>query len=216
MTSQAPEMPVIEDTWPRPDYDNGPPKHVHAIGVIALTYATLQGAMGRLFLNRAQSKWAEKYYYLLSEEKRSEAIKALFKDDAPSVAEAIGNIVDYFDWCRACRNNLLHAESYPSGLVPFPGGALGLTKRSKKGASGYMALTLEELRDVANRMRGGIIQSAKIDLFVRYRGQLQRLPEKYREHARSLPPNLPVPKPIALASRPRDLWANKKATEGKI
>jgi hypothetical protein len=70
-----------EDTWPLPDYDNGPPKHVHAIGVIALAYATLQNAMDHLFLNRARSEWAEKYYYLLNEEKRSDASRRYSKTE---------------------------------------------------------------------------------------------------------------------------------------
>ena len=206
-------MSSIGDTWPLPDYDNGPPKHVHAIGVIALAYATLQSAMDRLFLNRAKSEWAEKYYYLLNEEKRSDAIKEVFKNDGPGVVDAVGNvgnIVTYFDWCRACRNILLHAESYPSDGVPFPGDALALIKRlKKKGATepGYTALTLQELRDVADRMRDGIVQCAKIDLFVHYRDRPEALPDKYREHARSLPLKLAIPKPIALAASLQDLWS---------
>ena len=198
-------MSAPEDTWPAPVYDNRAPKHVHAIGVVALAYATLQSGMDRLFLNRAQSEWAEKYYYLLSEDNRSGAIKEIFKDDTPDVVEAVGNIVKYFDWSRACRNSLLHAESYPTGLVPFPDGALGLTKRLKKGSGGpgYMALTLQDLRGVADRIRDGTIQCAKIDLFVRYRDRLEELPEKYREHARWLPPKLSIPKPIALVASPQ-------------
>jgi hypothetical protein len=204
-------MSSIEDTWPPPHYDTGPPEHVHAIGVIALTYARLQGGMDFLFLNRAKSEWAEKYYYMLSEDNRSGAIKEIFKDDDPDVVEAISNLVKYFEWCRACRNILLHAESFPSGLVPFPDGALGLTKRSTKGstARGYMALTLQDLRDVADRMQDGIVQCSKIDLFVVYRGRLEALPEKYREQAGSLPLKLAIPEPIALASSPRGLWAKR-------
>jgi hypothetical protein len=169
----------------------------------------LQSAMDRLFLDRGNSEGSEKYYYVLSEEKRSDAIREIFMDDDPGVVDAIGNLVKYFDWCRVCRNNLLHAESYPPGLVPFPDGALGLTKRLKKGSaeSGYMAMTLQELRDVADRMRDGIIQCVKIHLFLRHRGRPEGVPEKYREHARSLPPKLPLPKPIALASSPRGLWS---------
>ena len=81
----------------------------------------------------------------------------------------------------------------------------------KKGSGepGYMALTLQELRGVADRMRDGIVQCAKIDLFVRYRNQPEALPEKFREHARSLPLKLSVPKPIALASSPQDLWGER-------
>jgi hypothetical protein len=60
---------LTENTWPPPDFGIGPPEHVHAIGVIALTYATLQGVMDGLFLDSANSEWAEKYYYMLSEDK---------------------------------------------------------------------------------------------------------------------------------------------------
>jgi hypothetical protein len=202
-------MSSSEDTWPAPDYQNGPPKHVHAIGVIALTYSTLQSAMDRLFLDRANSKWAEKYYYLLSEEKRSDAIRDIFKDEDPGVVAAIGNLVECFNWSRACRNILLHAESYPSDGVPFPGDALALTKRPKKGSAepGFTALTLQELRDVADRMRDGIVQCMKIILFLHHRGRPEGVPEKYREYARSLPAKLPIPKPIALASSLQDLWS---------
>ena len=76
-----------------PVYDNGPPKHVHAIGVIALTYATLQSGMDRLFLNRAKSEWAEKYYYLLSEDNRPTRSRRYSRTTTRSVVEAIGNIV---------------------------------------------------------------------------------------------------------------------------
>jgi hypothetical protein len=109
------DKPTIEDTWPAPAYDNGPPKHVHAIGVIALTYATLQSAMDCLFLNRTQSEWAEKYYYGLSEDKRSDAIREIFKDDDPSVVAAIGNIVKYFDWCRAASLSVRQVVSEQDG-----------------------------------------------------------------------------------------------------
>jgi hypothetical protein len=201
-------MSSIGNTWPPRDYGIGPPEHVHAIGVIALTYGTLQGVMDGLFLDSANSEWAEKYYYVLSEDNRSRAIKDIYKHHDPGVVEATGNLVEYFDWCRACRNNLLHAESYPPGLVPFPGGALGLTKRLKKGSGepGYMALTLQELRGVAGRMQDGIEQCARIHLFLRHRGRPpEELDEKYRYYAKSLPPKLPIPKPIALAPSPQDL-----------
>jgi hypothetical protein len=202
-------MSSSENTWPPPDYDVGPPEHVHAIGVIALTYAKLQGVMDRLFLDSANSEWADKYYYMLSEDKRSDAIREMFKHFDPGVVSAIDNLTKHFDWCRACRNNLLHAESYPSDGVPFPDGALALTKPLKKGSlkPGYMALTLPELRGVAGRIQAGIAQCLKIHLFLRHRGRPEGLEEKYREYAKSLPAKLPIPKPIALASSLQDLWS---------
>jgi hypothetical protein len=81
-------MSSIEDTWPPPDFGIGRPEHVHAIGVIVLTYATLQAAMDGLFLDSANSEWAKKYYFMLSEDKRSDAIREMFKDHDPGVVEA--------------------------------------------------------------------------------------------------------------------------------
>jgi hypothetical protein len=186
-------MSSTGNTWPPPDFGIAHPEHVHAIGVIALTYASLQNGMDCLFLDNANSEWAKKYYYMLSEDKRSEAIKEMFKQRDPGVVSAIGNLVEYFNWCRECRNNLLHAESYPPGLIPFPGGALGLTKTLKKGGEpGYMALTLQQLRGVAGRMQDGIEQCARIYVFVRHQGRpLEKLDEKYRHYAKSLPSELP-------------------------
>jgi hypothetical protein len=102
-------MSSVHDTWPLPLYNPGPPtEHIHALGVIALTYAKLQRSMDDLFLNKARTKqipsdWAGTYYYALSEDKRSEAIKGIYKEDEAEVFEAIENIVKYFDWCRNCR-----------------------------------------------------------------------------------------------------------------
>jgi hypothetical protein len=72
-----------------------------------------------------------------------------------------------------------------------------------------VALTLQELRDVAARMRAGTVQSTKILLFAFYRDTPEALPEQYREYARSLPPQLPIPKPIALTPSPQDLWSKR-------
>jgi hypothetical protein len=115
MTSPTPEKPGVDDTGPV--YDNESPKHVHAIGVIALTYAKLQVAMDDLLLTRTQSGWAEKYYQGLSEDKRSDAIREAFKDDDPGVVDAIGNLVKYFDWYN---RHTPAAEIYPEAMRRAP------------------------------------------------------------------------------------------------
>jgi hypothetical protein len=206
-------MSPDEDKWPLPDYHPGPSQeHLHALGVISLTYATLQHSMDDLFLVRAARKqvpsdWAQTYYYALTEDKRCQAIREIFEDTDSAVIEAIKNIVGFFDWCRECRNNLLHAESYPSGLAPFPDGAFALTKRIKKSSKqGYIALTLGQLRAIADHMRDGVVQSARIHLFLGYVGQPRDdLAEKYRNNDKSLPGKLIIPRRMELALSPQDL-----------
>jgi hypothetical protein len=224
-------MPPDEDVWALPDYHPGPSReHLHALGVLALNYAKLQRDMDDLFLLSAERKrvpreWAETYYYALSEDKRSQAIKEMFKDapppsglrskaepgagggSGPEIAEAIGNLVSVFEWCRDCRNNLLHAESYPVGLAPLPDGAFALTERVRKSSKPvHIVLTLRELRAVVDHVRDSVVQCARIHLFLRYAGQRpDDLPERYRKYARSLPPKLVVPRRMKLALSPKDL-----------
>ncbi len=118
-----------EDKWPLPDYHPGPtPKQLHALGVLSLNYAKLQGHMDALYFLKAVAG-AETRYYALSEDKRSQAIKDIYNDADPKVVEAINNLVSFFDWSRHCRNNLLHAESYPSALRRPSDDVFELTKR---------------------------------------------------------------------------------------
>jgi hypothetical protein len=107
-------MSPEEDTWPLPDYQLGPtPQELHALGVLSLNYVKFHGHMDALYFLKARAG-AETHYYGLTEDKRSLAIKDVYKDADPDVAEAIDNLVCLFDWSRHCRNTLLHAESYPS------------------------------------------------------------------------------------------------------
>ncbi len=75
-----------EDKWPLPDYHPGPtPKQLHALGVLSLNFVKFQGCMDDLYFQKAAAG-AEKDYYALSEDKRSQAIKDLYKQTDPKVA----------------------------------------------------------------------------------------------------------------------------------
>ena len=58
---------------------------------------------------------------------------------------------------------------------------------------------------------GGIVQCAKISLFIRYAGRQDELPDKYRKYAYSLPPKLIIPRRMKLAEEPEDLWPSGKS-----
>jgi hypothetical protein len=121
-----------EDKWPLPDYHPEPtPKQLHALGVLSLNFVKLQGHMDELYFLKAVAG-AEIRYYALGEDKRSQAIKDIYKDADPKVVQAISNLVGFFDWSRNCRNNLLHAESYPSALRHPSDEVFELTKRIDK------------------------------------------------------------------------------------
>jgi hypothetical protein len=50
------DMSHLEDTWPLPKYNPGSAKHLHALGVIAITYASLERNIDRLYADRARNQ----------------------------------------------------------------------------------------------------------------------------------------------------------------
>jgi hypothetical protein len=88
--------------WPLPRYDPGPKDHLHALGVIAITFASLQANLDILYFNCANRgklprKLAELYYFSLDEQKRIEAIKTIFRSYETDllVIETVDNLLLY-------------------------------------------------------------------------------------------------------------------------
>ncbi len=197
------------DDWPL-DYRPGPAKHLHALGVIALQFAPFQASMERVYLNQVAKlnvpdDLGKLYYFSLDEEKRIKATSAVFKDKPdPAVREYVENLLKYFQWCQQCRNQLLHCELYPAGIFTKKD-TLYLMKRKSKTStqSGYVKLTLSEVRDIADKMRKGVWQSATLILYLRFRKRdPSTLKPEFRELAKALPEKLAVPQTLELSLRP--------------
>ncbi|MEJ0050208.1 MAG: hypothetical protein WDN02_03155 [Methylovirgula sp.] len=102
-----------------------------------------------------------------------------------NVIASMNNLLDYFDWCQHCHNQLLHAQRYPGLFAPKD--TMYLTKRVNKGSSkfGYVKLTLEEVRDIAEKMRAAVLQCADLSLYLRFEdAPPHKIPAAYR---RALP-----------------------------
>jgi len=101
-----------EDRWPLPRYNSGDHFHLHALGVIALQFAQFEASVDALYLTRtSHKKWPGElvrlYYFELNEEKRVEAVKSFFQahEKDSSVLSVVFNLLEYFRWCRNCRNH---------------------------------------------------------------------------------------------------------------
>ena len=119
------------------------------------------------------------------------------------VIASMDNLVDYFDWCQNCRNQLLHAAKYPA--LFHEKDTMYLTKRKRKGSSkyGYIKLTLQEIRDIAEKVRAGVVQCADLSIYLRHEGvPRHKINAVYWPYTESLPAMLIVPKPLELA-----LWS---------
>jgi hypothetical protein len=205
-------MADSEDTWPLPDYNPGSRLHLHALGVIAVQFAQFERTLEALYSSGARREkmpeaLIDLYYFSLNEEKRIEAIRALFNtyEKNPMAKAYVENLLDYFQWCRNCRNQILHAEPYPAMFGGNPD-TLYLTKRVGKQSpkSGYMKFKLPQLRSIADKIRAGVVQSAILNLHLRYRDQsLDAIPARFQAYKREpLPQILHVPRHLKLSPKP--------------
>jgi hypothetical protein len=125
-----------------------------------------------------------------------------YQKDA-AVRELFSNLLSYFSWCRNCRNQLLHSERHPTAFFMDPD-FLHLSKRIGKQSPkmGYLKLTLERIRSIADSMRKGVVQSAELHLYLRYAGTpFDSIPQTYQAFAK-LPSKLEIPKLLQLTEKP--------------
>jgi hypothetical protein len=202
-----------EDIWPLPDYNPGPPKHLHALGVISTCYNAFEDGMFRLYLHHPDNlklprKLAEQFYLSLNEQQRLVAIKTIFdeyeKDSA--VSAVVLNLIKYFQWSWDVRNKLVHAEHYPAAFGGKPG-KWHLSKRVGKKAPdrGYMELELQTLREMADKIELGKKHCAGLLIYLRVRDTpASQLPISYRVLADApLPEILAIPDALELSSSPQ-------------
>ncbi|SEE72783.1 hypothetical protein SAMN05444161_6886 [Rhizobiales bacterium GAS191] len=202
---------MSDDQWPMPEYNAGPRDHLHAIGVISITFANLQASLDALNKSYARQlnmpgELIDFLYFNLTEEKRIEAIGTLFRasEADKAVVRAVENLLRYFKWCSKCRNNILHSELYPPSFGADPD-MLHLVKKVGKQSpkSAYLKFSLPTLRLIADRMRKGVVQSAEIQLYMRFRGMpVDKVPSPYKPYAKKLPSKLNIPRPIDPSDKP--------------
>jgi hypothetical protein len=165
------------DTWPLPRFNPGSRDHLHALGVISVTFANLQASIDSIYWHRASvdghsAKQIETDYFSLKEENRIRAIKALIRreEEAPVFVKAVENLLDFYNWCRNCRNIILHSERYPPAFGGKPD-ELQMVKWTKATPRKpqYTKFTVKALRDIAEQFRLGVVQSAEINMYMRSR-----------------------------------------------
>jgi hypothetical protein len=157
-------------------------------------------------VQKLPDKLIDLYYFTLSEEKRIVAIREVFQiyEENPAMQKCVDNLLDYFQWARNTRNQLLHAENYPASFGGKPD-TLYLTKRIAKQSpkSGHMKFGLQQLRTIADQVRAGIVQSAEINIHLRFRNApADRVPKAALEVLEALPSELFVPATLELTPRP--------------
>lgn len=181
---------------------------------MAINYRAFQRSMDDLYrfhlqIQKIPDALINAYYFSLSEEKRISVLKAVFEEyekDA-EVIRRVSNLAEYFYWCKNCRDELLHAEQYPA-LFGGHVDRLYLTKRigKEKPKTGYITLSLERLRGIADKTQQGQHQCVRVRIYLRVRGKpRQSLPIALRDDEfQSLPETLQVPKPLKLSLVPPD------------
>jgi hypothetical protein len=190
----------IEDIWPLPHYNPGGRLHLHALGVIDITYASFGQSIERLY------SWSDRADYLQQNSKdRSHYLIEKFRDQEPGLVKPVRNIVEYFDVCTWNRNQLLHAERYPAAFGG-DGQSLYLTKPSAKGGdeNRYFKIELSELRLIADQMHAGFVKCADVHIYRRFGSWPESVvPRNYKPYVSSGPPTpILLPQKLILRTAP--------------
>jgi hypothetical protein len=84
-------------------------------------------------------------------------------ETAAAPLEFVNKLMDYFDWCSHTRNQLMHSEFYPSLFGGKPD-KLYLVKRASKTKPDpiYITLSVDQLRDIADKIEHGKRQCAAL------------------------------------------------------
>jgi hypothetical protein len=147
------------------------------------------------------------YYSSLNEKSQLKAIRTIFDtyENEPPALAFVSSLIDYFNWCSDARNTLLHSELYPT-LFGGDADKLYLTKPISKRERGstYMWLTLDELRDIADKIEHGKREAAGFLIYLRCRDiPADQLPVGYRAMLQDpIPPPLTIPPELMLSPHP--------------
>src|SRR3977135_542937 len=103
-------MEMSHDNWPMPKFDAGDPKHLHAVGVIALTFVQFERRVESMFLHHPTNSempfdLRERNFLALSEGQRVAVTRKFYSDSEPDalVKAAAKNVLDFFDWAHDSR-----------------------------------------------------------------------------------------------------------------
>jgi hypothetical protein len=200
----------MSDKWP--SYHSGRRDHLHALGVIAVSYSAFERALISIYADhcaqqRMPFELVQLYYSSLNEKTQLKAIRTVSDtyEKEPAAIAFVTSLIDYFNWCSDTRNKLLHSEIYPT-LFGGDEDKLYLIKpQSKREASStYMWLTVEELRDIADKIEHGKRECAGFLIYLRCRDiPADQLPVGYRAMlSEPIPPPLTIPPELKLSPHP--------------
>jgi hypothetical protein len=205
--------PDAEAPWPS-DYHVGPPKHLHAFGVISTVYNAFEDGMLRISAHHLEQLKVprgviEFFYSRLNERDRADAIQKVFTECErdPEVLGRLLNLLEHFQWCWEVRNMLAHAEHYPAMLGGKPGKwhlSKRFSKRNPNPSRGYLELGLPELREMADQIERGKKHCAGMQIYLRIRDiGVKNLPRGYAAYEHEpLPEVLEIPESLTLSPSP--------------
>jgi hypothetical protein len=138
--------------WPRSSYVSASDAHLHALGVISLSYTRLEHAMSVLFCDFMTTDKAisEALFARLSNNERSNILKLLSEQCKAEESSHLAHAVECYDVCTENRNTLAHIADDCSSDDPMT--FLGRKMNSAKTKINFYPLGLTTLRQVADDM----------------------------------------------------------------
>jgi hypothetical protein len=201
------------DDWPNDStFYPGPPKHLHAVGVLSSRYNAFEQLIFNLYMHhndkkKVPARISEQFYWSRDEQNRINLLKDTFKDfeRRKKVKEIIENLADYFFECWKIRNGIIHGYVYPT-LIANQRELQLVTQAKKSRKRTYLDLDLPTIRECADCMALGRKQAADIAIFLQHRDTTPSRRSLWLRSVgpRSLPKTIHIPKRLLRLVHPPD------------
>ena len=164
------------DDWPNDQtFYPGPPKHLHAVGVLSSRYNAFEQLLFNLYIHHHERRkipnlFSEQFYWSRDEQNRLTLLKDTFGEfeKGQKVRALIDNLSDYFSFCWDARNKILHGYVYPTLIANQR--ELQLVMQAKKSRKRtYLNLDLTTIRELADCIAIGRLQAANIAIYLSFR-----------------------------------------------
>lgn len=179
-----------EDKWPMPEYITGPPKHVHALGVISLNFNLFE-ALWATLLNHYAGPATASFLFSgkISDEERVATIRHYAKtyEREPKFVARIEEVANAYSICAENRHILMHSHQFFSRNHMD---RLSLRKLTKSGNVLKFHFDLATIRRVADEINAGYQYLIAIVEYLLWRSESERdivapnyapLPEKFQQ-----------------------------------
>ena len=200
-----------EDTWPLPRYNPGSRDHLHALGVISITFANLQASI-RFPLpatrsdsgNPGRATRGRLFQPHGGRSRKGDQSTGPKTRQGPRLCEGGRKCSRLLQLVPRLSQRYRSFRAVSAGVRRKAGRALyGQVDKSAPAKGAVCPVHRRQTRSIADHIRAGVVQSAEINIYMRFRNTPpEDVPSPYKPYASKPPKPLKIPEKLKTSDKP--------------